>query len=129
MYKSRGLAQPSMQKQLFIYYRHLIWPSSHTGRYHVHTGQFFSGFHCTNRKKYFNTRYFLESLSRRKTLHKGSSINDIGNFSAFLTPPSPCRQFFSTICRQFLTPSLLPIANIIYGRPLSHSQYRNFRSI
>ena len=32
---------------------------------------------------------------------KGPSINDVGNFSKFLTPPSPMLTVFSTICRQF----------------------------
>ena len=42
---------------------------------------------------------------------KGPCINNIGNFSGFLTHPSSCRQFFSTICcnfDQFFDPSQLP---------------------
>ena len=49
----------------------------------------------------------------------GPSINDVGNFSGFLTPPLPCRQFFSNIRRQFwpiFDPSPLPITDIVYGR-------------
>ena len=45
----------------------------------------------------------------------GPFINNVGNFPGFLTPP------FSTIHWQFgpiFDPSLLPIADVIYGRPL-----------
>ena len=52
---------------------------------------------------------------------KGTSINDVGNFSGFLTPPSPWRQFLSTIRWQFwpiFDPSPLQIADLVYGRPL-----------
>ena len=42
-------------------------------------------------------------------------------FPDFWHPPSPCRQFFNTICWQFwpiFDPSPLPIAYAVYGRPL-----------
>ena len=41
----------------------------------------------------------------------------------FLHPPPPCRRFLiQTIYPfdQFLTPSPIPIANVVYGRPLRH---------
>ena len=52
------------------------------------------------------------------------SINDVGNFSGFLTPPSLMSQFFCTIRRQFWPifdnwplPPPVPIADVVYGRP------------
>ena len=55
---------------------------------------------------------------------KGSSINDVDNFSGFFDPPSsPMSAVFSTIRRHFcpifdLSPPL-PTADVVYGQPLS----------
>ena len=52
-------------------------------------------------------------------INKGLSIDNVGNFSVFLTAPPPCRQFFSTIHRQFwpiFGPSApFLIADVVYG--------------
>ena len=62
------------------------------------------------------------------TSHQGPSINDISNFfKLFLTPPPPCRQFFSTIRRHFL-PILSP-PDVVYGRPLSTHGYNHQRNL
>ena len=69
---------------------------------------------------------FKRTLGLFDRWDKGPSINDVGNFSGFLTPPPPGRQFFSTIRRQFwpiFDPSPLPIADVVYGRPHS-TNYR-----
>ena len=61
------------------------------------------------------------------------SINDVGNFSRFLTPPSPVSAVFYYILSvgnldQFLTPPLLPIADVVYGRPLAKFWYEKVAS-
>jgi hypothetical protein len=43
----------------------------------------------------------IAQLQSKNTLALGPSINDVGNFSGFLTPPPPCGQFFITIHWQF----------------------------
>ena len=51
---------------------------------------------------------------------KGPSINDVSYFSQFLTPSPQYRQFFVLSFGdfdQFLTPPLLPTADVVYGRP------------
>ena len=49
---------------------------------------------------------------------KGPSINNVGNFSKFLTPPSPISAVFSYYPAAILTNFWpLPIANVVYEQP------------
>ena len=55
-------------------------------------------------------------------MHLGPSINEVVNFSGFLTPQPHVGSFLVLSVGnldQFLTPSPLPIADVVYGRPLS----------
>ena len=67
--------------------------------------------------------WFYRTIITNKFTSRGPTINDVGNFSGFLTFPSPCRQFYSTIHWQFwpiFDPSSVAIAKVVYGRPLIH---------
>ena len=64
------------------------------------------------------------SMWLKKRCHIEPSINNVGIFFRFLTPPSPMMAFFSTICWQFwpiFDPFPQTIADVVYGQLLSLS--------
>ena len=74
---------------------------------------------ASSAKTHISRDYFCKNW--KVDMSKGPSTNKVSHFSGFLTPLTTRWQFLVLLLGnfdQFLTPLPLPIADVVYGRPL-----------